>query len=348
MKINGKIDILSLSKSELKNLIKNKFSAEGYRADQIYSWVYNALGDIEFAQMGNIPKAQQAIFEDSLCINRLETAKRQASSDGTIKYLFKLYDKNMIESVFLRYSHGNSVCISTQAGCRMGCAFCASAIGGFGRDLLPSEMLAQVMAAQRDTHERVSNIVLMGIGEPLDNFDNVMKFLELANSKDGLNVGYRHISLSTCGLVDKIQKLKEINIPITLSVSLHSANDKTRKKLMPAASKWSVGELLGACREYANFTKRRVSFEYILIDGVNDFAEDADELAAKVKNMLCHVNLILFNEVVEKDFKPPDMKKAQMFKSILEDHGINATFRRRCGRDIDASCGQLRKNNFNV
>ena len=352
--IKNKTDILSLSKNELKDLIKNKLNLNNFsfRADQIYSWIYDAdiMGAVNFDQMSNISKIHQKIFEENLYIGKLEIIKKQISSidgDGTIKYLFGLYDGNMIESVFMRYNHGNTVCISTQVGCKMGCRFCASATGGLSRNLLPSEMLLQVMTAQRDTGERISNIVLMGIGEPLDNFENVLKFLELANGKDGLNIGYRHISVSTCGLIDKINKLKEINIPVTLSVSLHAPNDSIRKKIMPVSNKWSVDELLKSCREYANYTKRRVSFEYTLINNLNDSGENAGELAAKLKNILCHVNLILINEIPEKDFSPPDMKKARAFQQILENHRINATFRRKCGGDIDASCGQLRKNNFN-
>jgi len=304
------------------------------------------MGEIDFAKMSNIPKIQQKIFDDNLYIGKLKILKKQISSDGTIKYLFGLHDGNMIESVFMRYNHGNTVCISTQVGCRMGCKFCASAVGGLGRNLLPSEMLLQVMTAQKDTNERISNIVLMGIGEPLDNFDNVLKFLELVNSTDGLNIGYRHISVSTCGLVDKINQLKDINIPVTLSVSLHAPNDEIRKKIMPVSNKWGVDKLLKACREYADYTKRRISFEYTLINNLNDSIENARELAFKLKNILCHVNLILINEVADKNFSPPDIKKAKIFQKILENHGINATFRRKCGNDIDASCGQLRKNNL--
>ena len=346
--INGKTDILSLSKNELRALIKNNLNAESFRADQIYSWIYKTMGTIDFDGMNNISKSCQKIFDENLYIERLEILKKQVSNDGTVKYLFGLRDGNMIESVFMKYKHGNTVCISTQVGCRMGCKFCASAIGGLNRNLTPSEMLLQVMTAQRDTGERISNVVLMGIGEPLDNFDNVIKFLELINSGDGLNIGYRHISVSTCGLVNQINKLKEINIPVTLSVSLHAPNDETRKKIMPVSNKWGVNQILKACKEYADFTKRRISFEYILIKGLNDSEEQAKELAFKIRNILCHVNIILINKIQENDFYPPDAKKAQAFQKILEYNGINATFRRKCGGDIDASCGQLRKNNLKV
>ena len=344
--IDNKIDVLSLSKNELKNLIKNKYNIESFRADQIYSWIYKTLGAVEFAEMSNISQNSQKIFENNLWIGRLEIIKKQVSKDGTVKYLFGLHDGNRIESVFMKYHHGNTVCISTQVGCRMGCAFCASTIGGLNRNLFPSEMLLQIMTVQNDTKERISNVVLMGIGEPLDNFENVIKFLELLNSKDGLNIGYRRISVSTCGLVDQMNQLKEINIPVTLSVSLHAPNDEIRKILMPVNHKYKIGELLKSCRDYADYTKRRISFEYTLIENINDSEKNAIELAMKIKNILCHVNLILINKIPEKNFSPPDMKKAQSFQKTLESHGINATFRRKCGGDINASCGQLRKNNL--
>jgi 23S rRNA (adenine2503-C2)-methyltransferase len=341
-----KTDILSLSKTELKELLTDKFKMETYRADQIYSWMYKAVENTDFAKMTNIPKITQKILEEHFWLGKLDIEKKQVSTDGTVKYLFKLRDGNMIESVFMRYNHGNTLCVSTQAGCRMGCAFCASAVGGLTRNLSPSEMLLQVMTALYDTKEKISNVVLMGIGEPLDNFDNVVKFLGLLNCKEGLNIGYRHISLSTCGLADKILKLKEINIPVTLSVSLHAADDITRKKIMPVTKKWGMDALLTVCREYADFTKRRISFEYALINNLNDSKEDAAKLALKIKNILSHENLISINEIFEKNFKPPESKKARMFQKTLEDHGVNATFRRNCGKDIDASCGQLKKNNL--
>ncbi|MCL2773880.1 MAG: 23S rRNA (adenine(2503)-C(2))-methyltransferase RlmN [Oscillospiraceae bacterium] len=341
--MKNKIDILSLSKNELRDVIKNDFkdiNIETFRADQIYSWIYKNIGS--FFDITNISERQKKIFDDYFYIGRLKAVKKLVSSDGTIKYLFELHDGNKIESVFMRYNHGNTVCVSTQVGCRMGCAFCASAIGGISRNLLPSEMLLQVMTIEKDVGERISNIVLMGIGEPLDNFDNVLKFLGLVNSKDCLNIGYRHISLSTCGLVDKINKLKEINIPITLSVSLHAPNDMIRKKIMPVSNKWSIDELLKSCEDYANYTKRRISFEYTLIERLNDSVSDAYELASKIKNILCHVNLILINKVAERNFSPPSVNTAQTFQKVLENNGVNVTFRRKCGNDIDASCGQLR------
>lgn len=339
--INNKIDILSLSKNELSEIIKNNLNAEQFRAVQIYSWIYK--GAECFSDMSNISQKHKKIFDESLYIGRLKTAKKLTSSDGTIKYLFELYDGNKIESVLMKYNHGNTVCVSTQVGCRMGCAFCASAFGGLTRNLYPSEMLLQIMAVEKDIGERISNVVLMGIGEPLNNFVNVVKFLELVNSADGLNIGYRHISLSTCGLVDKINELKKINIPITLSVSLHAPNDEIRKKIMPVTNKWSIDELIRSCNDYADYTKRRISFEYTLIDKLNSSAENARELVSKIKDMKCHVNLIMINKIPGKAFFPPNTQDACIFQKTLENNGINATFRRKCGGDIAASCGQLKK-----
>ena len=339
-----KIDILSLSKQELKDYIKNnlsEFNIKDFRGEQIYSWLYK---DIEsFDDMANIPLTQRKIFADRFYINKINLIQKLESKiDGTIKYLFELDDSNKIESVLMRYKHGNSVCISTQAGCRMNCAFCASAIGGLKRNLLPSEMLLQVMNISKDIGERISNVVLMGIGEPLDNFDNTVKFLELVNSSDGLNIGYRHISLSTCGIADKIEKLRKKNLPVTLSVSLHAPNDETRNKIMPINRKWTVDKLLKTCYNYIKTTKRRVTFEYIMLRGINDSESDALELADKIKNILCHVNLIPVNEVPEKKYKASDIKSINRFCQILRKNGVNATVRRKCGKDINASCGQLR------
>ena len=345
---NNKIDLLSLSKEELRDIVKDKLNIEKYRADQIYSWMYKADS---FAAMSNISEKHKALFDEHFYIKKLTTEKKSVSSDGTVKYLFDLGDGNKIESVLMRYKHGNSVCISTQAGCRMNCAFCASSIGGLVRNLTPAEMLLQIKQIEKDTGERVSNVVLMGIGEPLDNFDNVIKFLELANT--GLNIGLRHISLSSCGLVDKINRLKQKNMPITLSISLHAPNDEIRSKIMPINHKHSMAELLSACKDYVKHTRRRISFEYILIDGLNDSEENALELASRVKNMLAHVNLIPINIIYvnakdqKNTFAPPNRKKAERFRQILERNGVNATFRRKCGDDVNASCGQLRLNSLN-
>ena len=337
-----KTDLLSLSKNELEEIITNKLGLEPYRAGQIYSWMYKVCA---FEQMSNISKRHRELLENYFYIETLTIAKKSISKDGTIKYLFELGDGNKIESVFMRYKHGNTVCISVQIGCRMGCVFCASAEGGLVRNLTPAEMLLQIINIERDTDERVSNIVLMGIGEPLDNFLNVIKFLELANS--GLGIGMRHISVSTCGLTDKINELGKKNLPLTLSVSLNAPNDEIRGRIMPVNNKHRIGELLRVCKNYAEHTHRRISFEYILIDGLNDSEQDARELASRIKDILCHVNLILVNRVYKQGetFLPPSRKKAEKFKQTLINCGINATFRRGCGGDVYASCGQLRKNN---
>ncbi|MBQ4108208.1 MAG: 23S rRNA (adenine(2503)-C(2))-methyltransferase RlmN, partial [Clostridia bacterium] len=264
--------------------------------------------------------------------------------DGTQKYLFKLYDGELIESVFMRYQHGNTLCISSQVGCRMGCKFCASTLLGRTRDLLPSEMLGQIIAAEKDTGERISNVVMMGIGEPLDNYDNTIKFLKLVSSDDGLNIGLRHISVSTCGLVDKIERLSEENLPVTLSISLHAYDNSVRDEIMPVNKKYPIEVLLGACQKYFEKTSRRISFEYTLIAGKNDTAEGACRLAAIIKKYIkspCHVNLIPLNEV--KETKLETSKNVTNFKNKLLSLGINATVRRRLGADINASCGQLRK-----
>jgi len=341
---NNKIDILSLSKQELKDYIKidlSTFNIEPFRADQIYSWLYKNIESFE--DMANISAEQRKIFDERFYINKINLIQKfESKIDGTVKYLFELDDLNKIESVLMRYKHGNSVCISTQAGCRMNCAFCASAIGGLTRNLLPSEMLLQIMYISKDIGERISNVVLMGIGEPLDNFNNVMKFLELINSGDGLNIGYRHISLSTCGIADKIEELRQKNLPVTLSVSLHAPNDEIRNKIMPVNKKWAIDKLLKICYNYVKTTKRRITFEYILIQGLNDRDSDAFELSQKLKNILCHVNLIPANDVPERKYKASHIKNINRFCQILRENGVNATVRRKCGKDINASCGQLR------
>ncbi len=270
--------------------------------------------------------------------------------DGTVKYLFKLHDGACIESVLMKYKHGNTLCISSQVGCLMGCKFCASTIGGKVRDLLPSELVGQVIAAQLDSGERVSNIVMMGIGEPLDNFDNVIKFLRLVNHEGGLNIGYRHISLSTCGIVPKIYDLAEVDLPITLSISLHASNDEKRSAIMPINNKWKISDLLSACVDYYKKTGRRISFEYTLISGKNDTPADANELSTLLKTAFrgtgapIHVNLIRVNEVKESGFKEGSVESANAFAALLEKNGIVATVRRRLGSDVNAACGQLRRN----
>ncbi|MEE0061687.1 MAG: 23S rRNA (adenine(2503)-C(2))-methyltransferase RlmN, partial [Acutalibacteraceae bacterium] len=263
--------------------------------------------------------------------------------DGTIKYLFKLYDGEYIESVLMNYHHGYTLCISTQVGCKMGCTFCATGKSGFSRNLTPSEMLAQIQSAQVDNNIRISNIVLMGMGEPLDNFDNVIKFLSLVSSDKGINIGMRHITLSTCGVVPKMYELAKLKLQITLSVSLHAPNDEIRSRTMPINNKYGVNELIKACRDYAKITNRRITFEYAMIDGVNDSDECAKELAQLVKGMLCHVNLIPVNNVNGTAYQKSKKKRLVEFSNILEKNGVPSTIRRTLGSDIDASCGQLRR-----
>lgn len=342
-----KKDIASLDIDELSAFLPTLSEETGvkfekFRAKQIFSWLMKGISD--FSEMSNISARQREALSEKCYIALPKIHKKFVSKlDGTVKYLFELYDGERIESVFMRYKHGNTICISTQAGCRMGCSFCASTLAGLSRHLTPSEMLGQILAAQNDTGERISNIVMMGIGEPLDNFDNSIKFLKLVNNPDGINIGYRHISLSTCGVVPGIYKLAEENLPITLSVSLHAPTQEYRQSIMPVARKWDIDELLKACRDYIGVTGRRISFEYAMIDGVNDSAECATTLARLLSGMLCHVNLIPLNDVKERDYKRSGTKTIETFVKILEKHGITATVRRRLGSDINASCGQLRR-----
>ena len=297
-----------------------------------------------FDEMSNIPTSLRKKLDDNCYIASVKIVKKLVSQiDGTVKYLYSLFDGEYIESVLMKYEHGYTVCVSTQVGCRMGCRFCASGINGLSRNLTASEILAQVITAGKDNGIRVSNVVMMGMGEPLDNFENSKRFLELVTSKDGLGIGLRHISLSTSGVVTGIEKLKELNMPITLSISLHAPNDEIRNSIMPINKKWNIQKLLTACRDYQSVTTRRISFEYALIDGLNDTKECADELAERLKGILCHVNLIPANPVKENTFKKPDLKSIKHFKSMLESKGVNATIRRTLGADIEASCGQLRK-----
>lgn len=337
-----KKDIKSMTLSELKE----DFSALGlpaYRAGQVYQWL-SRDGVLSFDEMTNLSKGLRETLRERYDIFGCEIERRLVSQiDGTVKYLFRLHDDEYIESVLMHYKYGYTLCISTQVGCRMGCSFCASTIGGIRRNLQPSEMLGQIHAAQRDRNIRVSHVVLMGMGEPLDNFDFVMRFLELVSSGEGLNLGMRHISLSTCGVVPKIYDLMDRDLQLTLSVSLHAPNDAVRSKIMPVNKKWGVDELLGACRKYAQKTGRRISFEYAMISGVNDSEACALELASKLKGMLCHINLIPANEVRENDYKRSTKQQLAKFQSVLEANGMNATVRRSLGSDISASCGQLRQ-----
>lgn len=343
----SKTDIASLDKDELSAYLselseKSGVKFEKFRATQIYSWLARGISD--FSQMTNISAKQKEVLSEYCYLAMPKIHKKYVSSlDGTVKYLFELYDGEFIETVFMRYKHGNTVCISTQAGCRMGCSFCASTLAGLSRHLTPSEMLGQVLAAQNDTGERVSNIVMMGIGEPLDNYENSIKFLHLVNSPDGINIGYRHISLSTCGIVPKIYDLAKENLPITLSISLHAPNQEYRASIMPVAKKWNINELLTACRDYIKVTGRRISFEYAMIDNVNDSEECAKELSKMLKGLLCHVNLIPLNDVKERSYRQSSTRNIENFIKILEKNGLTATVRRRLGSDINASCGQLRR-----
>ena len=312
----------------------------GFRAKQIFHWVHQKLVT-EFSAMTDQPKTLLAKLEESFYIAAPKIERRQEAKDGTVKYLLRMADGNCIETVVMQYHHGNTVCVSSQVGCRMGCAFCASTIAGKVRDLTPSEILDQVIFAQKDSGLPISNIVLMGIGEPLDNLDNVLRFLELVNHPDGLNIGMRHISLSTCGLTEKIDKLADHQLQLTLSVSLHAPDDETRSRIMPVNRSVGVEKLFAACRRYFEKTGRRISYEYAMIDGVNDADWQADLLARHLKGTPGHVNLIPLNNVEESPLKPS--RRVAAFQKRLESHGITATVRRKLGGDIDASCGQLRR-----
>lgn len=315
-----------------------------FRAKQVFSWL--GKGVHSFDEMSDLSKQLRQTLSEQYIIRTAQIAKKFPSSiDETVKYLIQLQDDNYVEAVVMKYHHGNTICLSTQVGCRMGCAFCASTIGGLIRNLTAGEMLMQIFAVQEDIGERISNIVLMGMGEPLDNYDQVMTFLKNVNHPLGLNIGYRHITLSTCGLVDQIRNLAEEDIPITLSISLHAPDDETRQKIMPVDKKYAIKQLIDACKSYISRTNRRISFEYILIDGVNDSFVHAEKLANLIKGMLSHVNLIPANEVEETGLKKSEPKKVYAFQKVLIDRGINATIRRELGKDINASCGQLRKRN---
>ena len=313
-----------------------------FRALQLFKWLQSGVD--QFDEMTNIPAIFREQLSDMCYIATVKPLRKYLSAiDGTVKYVYELYDGELIESVLMQYEHGYTVCISTQVGCRMGCKFCASGLYGLTRNLTASEMLAQITYAQRDNNIRISNVVMMGMGEPLDNFENSAKFLKLVSSEQGLNIGLRHISLSTSGFVSGIKRLAELNLSITLSVSLHAPFDKTRSEIMPINRKWCIAELLSACKEYQKVTTRRISFEYALIEGVNDSDECAKKLASLMKGIMCHINLIPANPVKENSFKKPDRTAILRFKSKLESFGLTATVRRTLGADIEASCGQLRK-----
>lgn len=311
-----------------------------FRAGQIFKWLHEGVSS--FDEMSNLSKELRARLAENFILTVPEVARKQVSRvDGTVKYLWRMRDGDCVESVLMHYEHGVSVCVSTQVGCRMGCKFCASTLAGKVRDLTPSEMLDQVLFTQLDSGREISNIVLMGIGEPMDNRKNVLRFLELINHPDGMNIGMRHISLSTCGVVPGIDALAEDNLQLTLSVSLHAPDSATRSRIMPVNNAYDVEELFAACHRYFKKTGRRISFEYAMIDGVNDHDWQADLLAEKIHGMPGHVNLIPLNDVVESEFKPS--KRVAAFQKRLESHGLTATVRRSLGGDIDASCGQLRR-----
>ena len=337
-----KKDIASYSFEELQEEML-AIGEKGFRSRQIYSWIHEKLVD-DFEEMTNLPKALRQKLEAAYEIRRVEMEKRQISKiDGTNKFLFCLKDGNMVESVLMKYKHGNSVCISSQVGCRMGCRFCASTLDGLERNLTPSEMLRQVYQIQKITGERVSNIVIMGTGEPLDNYDNFLKFIHMVSDEHGLNISQRNITASTCGIVPNIRKLAEEKLQITLALSLHGSNQEKRRSLMPVANKYELHEVLEACDYYFEKTGRRITFEYSLVHGVNDTPEDAKELMGILKDRNCHLNLIPVNPIKERNYEKPDKKSAENFKNKLEKNGITVTIRREMGSDIDGACGQLRR-----
>lgn len=332
-------ELKSMTLPELTETLR-AMGEPAFRGKQVFTWLHRGIQSYD--KMENVPKSLREKLTQVYPLVIPGAARKQVSrQDGTIKYLWELADGNCVESVLMRYRHGNTVCVSTQVGCRMGCAFCASAIAGKIRDLTPAEILDQVIFTQLNAGETVSNIVLMGIGEPLDNLDAVLRFLELVNCPDGLNIGMRHISLSTCGLVPGIRRLAELKLQLTLSVSLHAPDSETRSRIMPVNRAYDVEELFDACQDYFRRTGRRISFEYAMIDGVNDHDWQADLIAKKLRGMSGHVNLIPLNDVAESPLKPS--RRLPAFQKRLESHGLTATVRRSLGGDIDASCGQLRR-----
>lgn len=339
--MENKKALKNLTEAEMKEFMK-EIGEKAFRGTQVYSWIYK--GAKAFDDMKNIPKSLREKLEEVSYIGNIDIELKLESKDGkTKKYLFLLNDGNIIETVMMDYDSRVTVCVSNQVGCRMGCRFCASTMDGLVRNLEPWEILDQIMKIQEDTGKRVSNLVLMGSGEPLDNYDNTKQFLKIVNDENGLNIGYRHITLSTCGIVPKIYELADLEIPINLAISLHSPYDEKRKEIMPVANKYSIKEILDACRYYIKKTNRRVTFEYSLIKGVNDGKKEAEALASLLKGMLCHVNLIPINEVDERDFKKPDKAFIYKFRDYLEERNIPATVRISMGSDISGACGQLRR-----
>lgn len=337
-------NLRDLTYNELEEVIIS-YGEKKFRAAQVWDWMTKGVSSYD--EMLNVPASLKIKLKDEYFIYGLEIVKKLESKiDKTKKYLFRLHDGNMVESVVMYYKHGITVCISSQVGCAMGCKFCASTIGGLVRSLTAGEILEQVIFAQKDIGERISNIVMMGIGEPLANLDNAKKFLEIVNYEKGLNIGYRHISLSTCGIVPGILELSKLKLPITLSISLHATTNESRSSIMPVNNAYKIEELIDACKYYQKECSRRISFEYAIIKGVNDTIKDADNLLKILKGLMCHVNVIPVNNVEENNFEKPNPKTIKEFCSYLESHGITATVRRELGSDINASCGQLRKNNL--
>ena len=336
------VDIKSLTKAELEDEFALK-DLKKFRAVQVYDWMHVKLAR-SFDEMTNLSKDLRARLNEEYEYTSLKIERvKESAIDGTAKFLFELNDGNFVESVFMRYKHGNSVCISSQVGCRMGCRFCASTLDGLVRSLKPSEMLDQIYAISHHMGERISNIVVMGMGEPLDNFDNLLKFIELITNRDGLNISARNITVSTCGLVEKIRELADKKLAITLALSLHAASDEQRRKLMPVANRYSIEELMQACSYYFETTGRRISFEYSLVSGVNDTIEDAVRLSVLAKRVSAHINLIPINPIKERDYRRGSRDEILAFKNKLEKNGINVTIRREMGQDIDGACGQLRR-----
>lgn len=339
--MNDLQDIKSLSLNELEQALAD-LGEPKYRAKQIFQWLHKKYVN-SFDEMLNLSKDLRQKLKENYYISCSAIEKKLISCyDSTVKYLFSLNDGEYVEAVLMSYHHGYSACISTQAGCKMGCTFCATGQGGFRRNLTAGEMLSQLQTMEKDRGVRISNVVLMGMGEPLDNFDNVVRFLRLVSSADGMNIGMRHLALSSCGLADKIRQLAELKLQITLSISLHAPNDEIRNRTMPVNKRFPIGELLSACREYIEKTGRRITFEYAMIDGVNDSLDCARQLASRLRGMLCHINLIPVNEVDKTGYKKSGKKSLNAFCAYLNNHGITATIRRTLGSDINASCGQLR------
>lgn len=335
-------DLKSLTLAQLKEKME-QLKEKPFRAAQLYDWMHVKLAE-DYEEMSNLPAAFRAKLTEQYPLTALQTVREQTSKiDGTKKFLFALPDGNLVESVWMRYKHGNSVCISSQVGCRMGCRFCASTLDGLERNLLPSEMLDQIYRIQKQTGERVSNVVVMGSGEPLDNYENLLQFIRLLTDENGLHISQRNVTVSTCGIVPKMAELAEEKLQITLALSLHATTDEKRRALMPVANRYHMRELMDACQNYHEKTGRRITFEYSLVGGVNDTPEDAAQLIGLARPLGCHVNLIPVNPIQERSFVQSDRQAIDAFKNKLEKNGINVTIRREMGRDIDGACGQLRR-----